>query len=222
MVWDLNTFKNSDLRTSATYRHQRIGEAILVGRCELPADRRIVFPLKSFYDQCTVDIFNPLLQDEEGEENFPDDEETRCARAPQTFPEAEAIEPPVGEPEVDDRNGDIEGEPDRVSVSEAEPALVDGITGWYSVMQPVDDEAWKESLNPGDKVLDKLRPGCDPRVSSILTVPESEGYVVRGVSLMKRGDVPLTAISSRHYLPSQATSRRTAVKLEGLSAGLLH
>ena len=43
LVWDLSTFKNSDLRTSATYRHQRIGEAFLVGRCELPADRRIVF-----------------------------------------------------------------------------------------------------------------------------------------------------------------------------------
>jgi hypothetical protein len=96
---------------------------------------------------------------------------------------------------VDDRNGDAEAEPDIASASEAEPALVDGRTGWYSVTQPIEGEAWKESINSWDKVLDKLRPGGDPRTSSILAVPESEGYAVGGVSLMKRGDVPLKAIS---------------------------
>ena len=34
---------------------------------------------------------------------------------------------------------------------------------------------------------------------------------------MKHGDSLLTAISSRHYVPSQAKWRRTAVKLDGLS-----
>ena len=60
---------------------------------------------------------------------------------------------------MDDRNGDAEVEPDIASESEAEPALVDGKTGWYSVTQPVEGEAWKESLDSWDKVLDKLRPG---------------------------------------------------------------
>ena len=131
------------------------------------------------------------------------------------FPEAEAEEPPAGEPEVDDRSGDAEAEPDNANVSEAEPALVERRTGWYSVRQPVEGEAWKESIDSWDKVLDKLRPGCDPRVSSILTVPDCERFAVRGVSLLKRGDLPLKAISSRHYLPSQASYRRRAVKLEG-------
>ena len=75
--------------------------------------------------------------------NFPEDEETRHARAPQVFPAAEAEELPTGELEVDDHNGDAEVGPDIVEETEAEPALVDGKTGWYSVTQPVEGEAWK-------------------------------------------------------------------------------
>ena len=43
---------------------------------------------------------------------FPEDEETRRARAPQVFPEAEAEELPTGGPEVDDHNGDVEAKTD--------------------------------------------------------------------------------------------------------------
>ena len=122
LVWELTIFKNADLRTSATFRHQRIGERLLVGPCELPADRKIVCPLKSFYDQHNVDIFNPLLQDDEDNEGFPDDEETRRARAPQVFPEAEAEELPSGGPEADDHNGDAEAETHELIEVGAEPA----------------------------------------------------------------------------------------------------
>ena len=118
-------------------------------------------------------------------EEFPEDEETRHARAPQVFPEAEAEELPAWEPEVDDHNGDAEAEPDELVKVEAERALVNGETGWYSVMQPVDSESSKASTDAWDKVLDKLRLGCDPWVSSILDVPGSNGFLVRGVSLMK-------------------------------------
>ena len=83
LVWDLEVFRHSDLRTCATHRSQRIGVPFVSGRCELPADGNIVFPLKAHYDAVNIDIFNPLLDETDPFDVEEKKEESLRARAPQ-------------------------------------------------------------------------------------------------------------------------------------------
>ena len=82
MVWDLDSFKSSDLRTCASHKHQKVGEPLVVGRCELPVTGGITFPLKSHYDTVNSDIFNPMLIEPDPEDGEESDEEAIKARAP--------------------------------------------------------------------------------------------------------------------------------------------
>ena len=97
-VWELRLFRNADLRTEATWEVQRVGEPSVVGRCELPADGLIKFPLKEHYDKVNVDVFNPLLIDDDLMPGAEVPEEARLARAPQDLgaePEPAQEEPPA-------------------------------------------------------------------------------------------------------------------------------
>ncbi len=75
LVWDLDSFRSSDLRTCTSHKHQRIGIPLVIGRCELPVDGHITFPLKRHYDKVNVDIFNPLLIESDPEDGEEEDEE---------------------------------------------------------------------------------------------------------------------------------------------------
>ncbi len=54
LVWDVHSFKSSDLRTCASNEHQRVGEPLVVGRCELPVTGGITFPLQAHYDAVII------------------------------------------------------------------------------------------------------------------------------------------------------------------------
>ena len=82
LIWDLDSFKSSDLRTCASNKHQRVGEPLVVGRCELPVTGGITFPLKAHYDAVNSDIFNPMLIEPDPEDGEESDEEAVKARAP--------------------------------------------------------------------------------------------------------------------------------------------
>ena len=83
LVWDLESFRSSDLRTCASHKHQRIGIPQVSGRCELPADGSITFPLKSHYDAINVDIFHPFLIESDPQDGEEEDQDAIRARAPQ-------------------------------------------------------------------------------------------------------------------------------------------
>ena len=153
LVLDLESFRSSDLRTCASHKNQRMGVPLVSGRCELPADGSITFPLKSHYDAINVDIFNPFLIESDPQDGQEEDQDALRARAPQgldarvPLPEAPVIPPVVHPsggaetPNINPRGGEALHREDR-SPREAvvpredfeDPSIITDVT-WISALK---------------------------------------------------------------------------------------
>ena len=218
LVWDLESFRSSDLRTCASHEHQRIGIPLVSGRCELPADGNITFPLKSHYGTINVDIFNPFLIESDPQDGEEEDQDAIRARAPQDLDACiplldDPVEPPVAHlsggaetPIINPLGGEAPHWEDR----SPREAVFPGED--FEDPSPINEDTWISALKTWCKHV-----SCEvPKqvVVTLMTAPDVEGYTTRGVTVTS---VPIGAearlINSRHHVPSQAEWRRTAVLL---------
>ena len=72
LVWPLHNFSDCDLRTTATYRNQKIGQPLVVKRCELPVEEGLKFPLKEEYDRINSQVYDPRFEDTDPKEDDDD------------------------------------------------------------------------------------------------------------------------------------------------------
>jgi hypothetical protein len=66
LVWELDSFQHSDLRTVATNHHQRVGIPHVTKVCSLPVEG-LIFPLKKDYDRVNMELVDPRIVNEDYE-----------------------------------------------------------------------------------------------------------------------------------------------------------
>ena len=223
-VWDLESFKTSDLRTCASHKHQRVGEPLVVGRCEIPANGTITFPLKAHYDSVNLDIFNPLLIEPDPEAGEESDEAAILARAPQDLDARIVLEvaPPekADEPELQD--GPLGGMETPIAHTLEPPPMVPPPMAdvHHEILDEdgtpeggrITDVAWLTAFKQWSKNVSSEE--VKQKVVTIMNAPDVKGYTTRGVTVCS---VPAGSqahlITSRHHVPSQAEYRRTALQV---------
>ena len=68
LVWELSAFKDADLRGLSSHTQQNIGMPHTTKVCFMPPTG-LSFPLKVAYESINKDVFNPLLNDPEVDED---------------------------------------------------------------------------------------------------------------------------------------------------------
>ena len=241
MVWDLDSFRSSDLRTCATHKHQKVGEPLLVGRCELPVASGITIPLKAHYNDVNSDLFNPMLIEADPEADEESDMETLKARAPPDLdariPRDGMETPPIPphpselaeEVRVEDREDGPgrEDDLDRAEVlapptpvmreredslpREATPPLPSEPDVAVAPVK-VTDEKWNVAFKWWCRHISSEVP--KQVVVTLMNAPDIEGFTTRAVTVCSvPSGTEAKLITSRHHVPSQAEWRRTAVQL---------
>jgi hypothetical protein len=66
LVWELDSFQYSDLRTVSTNHHQGVGTPHVTKVCWLPTTG-LIFPLKRDYDRVNMELFDPRIINDEYE-----------------------------------------------------------------------------------------------------------------------------------------------------------
>ena len=173
-MWDLESFKSSDLRTYASHKQQKVGEPLVVGRCELPADGVINFPLKKHYDSVNLDIFNPLLIDRDPEEGDESDEEAIAARAPPDLDARVPLElPPIGGMDTP-----LAPEPPhKVIVDEPHDLEADVASPKEAEETKVTNALWLEAFSAWSKKVSSEE--VKRKVVTLMMAPDVKGFTTR-------------------------------------------
>ena len=218
-VWDLDSFKTSDLRTCASHKHQKVGEPLVVGRCEMPVNGQITFPLKVHYDSVNLDIFNPLLIEPDPEAGEESDEAAILARAPQDLDARILLESaPLGGMETPMAQEEPLGGLETPIFHVQAPPLVAEVhhESEADEVEPeeikVTDLRWLDAFKQWSKNVSSEE--AKQKVVMLINAPDVKGYTTRGVTICS---IPVGSqahlITSRHHVPSQAEYRRTVLQV---------